>query len=202
MQHSCSLSDVSGRQRLQRVWGSVCAGTARKAPALRAPSSQLFLTSRALPESARWLLTRGRVEEAKRVIQKAASVNKRKLSPALLSQVLPAGWACPAPRLTHTDVSAGPSLHVFLPAGPREDRPLRECPGSVQAPPAPEGDPDSLLCLVSALGSMPLPGARAKGRHCPGMCPGMWDGGCLAGMGCVGTTGSLSGCATVFSFDF
>lgn len=53
-----------------------------------APRSQPFPTCRALPESARWLLTRGRVEEAKQVIQKAASVNKRKLSPELLSQVL------------------------------------------------------------------------------------------------------------------
>eukprot|EP00069_Balaena_mysticetus_P009643 bmy_20316T0 len=40
----------------------------------------------ALPETARWLLTRGRVEEAKQPIQRVASVNKRKLSPELLSQ--------------------------------------------------------------------------------------------------------------------
>lgn len=56
-----------------------------------APRSQPYLSCRALPESARWLLTRERVEEAKQVIQKAASVNKRKLSPELLSQVLPTG---------------------------------------------------------------------------------------------------------------
>ncbi|XP_004614679.2 solute carrier family 22 member 13 [Sorex araneus] len=43
----------------------------------------------ALPESARWLLTRGRVEEAKRVIQKAAAVNRRKISPELLDQLVP-----------------------------------------------------------------------------------------------------------------
>ncbi|KAM5232141.1 solute carrier family 22 member 13 isoform 2-T3 [Hipposideros larvatus] len=54
-----------------------------------APVLLLFFYFWALPESARWLLTRGRVEEAKRVIQKAASVNKRKLSPALLSQLVP-----------------------------------------------------------------------------------------------------------------
>uniref|UniRef100_A0A8C7AMA4 Solute carrier family 22 member 13 n=2 Tax=Neovison vison TaxID=452646 RepID=A0A8C7AMA4_NEOVI len=54
-----------------------------------APVLLLFFYFWALPESARWLLTRGRVEEAKQVIQKAASVNKRKLSPELLSQLIP-----------------------------------------------------------------------------------------------------------------
>ncbi|XP_019518264.1 PREDICTED: solute carrier family 22 member 13 isoform X1 [Hipposideros armiger] len=54
-----------------------------------APVLLLFFYFWALPESARWLLTRGRVEEAKRLIQKAASVNKRKLSPELLSQLVP-----------------------------------------------------------------------------------------------------------------
>ncbi|XP_049484961.1 solute carrier family 22 member 13 [Panthera uncia] len=54
-----------------------------------APVLLLFFYIWALPESARWLLTRGRVEEAKQVIQKAASVNRRKLSPELLSQLVP-----------------------------------------------------------------------------------------------------------------
>ncbi|XP_054451046.1 solute carrier family 22 member 13 [Pteronotus mesoamericanus] len=54
-----------------------------------APVLLLFFYFWALPESARWLLTKGRVEEAKRVIQKAASVNRRKLSPELLSQMVP-----------------------------------------------------------------------------------------------------------------
>ncbi|XP_037703313.1 solute carrier family 22 member 13 isoform X2 [Choloepus didactylus] len=54
-----------------------------------APVLLLFFYFWALPESARWLLTRGRVEEAKQVIQKAASVNRRKVSPELLSQLVP-----------------------------------------------------------------------------------------------------------------
>ncbi|XP_007943898.1 solute carrier family 22 member 13 [Orycteropus afer afer] len=54
-----------------------------------APVLLLFFYVWALPESARWLLTQGKVEEAKQVIQKAASVNKRKLSPELLSQLVP-----------------------------------------------------------------------------------------------------------------
>ncbi|CAK7311896.1 Solute carrier family 22 member 13 [Vulpes lagopus] len=53
-----------------------------------APVLLLFFYFWALPESARWLLTRGRVEEARQVIQKVASVNKRKLSPELLSQLV------------------------------------------------------------------------------------------------------------------
>ncbi|KAB0378631.1 hypothetical protein FD755_010209 [Muntiacus reevesi] len=44
----------------------------------------------ALPESARWLLTWGRGEEAKQLIQKVALVNRRKLSSELLSQILAA----------------------------------------------------------------------------------------------------------------
>ncbi|XP_005882689.1 PREDICTED: solute carrier family 22 member 13 [Myotis brandtii] len=54
-----------------------------------APVLLLFFYFWALPESARWLLARGRVEEAKQAIQKAASVNRRKLSPELLSQLAP-----------------------------------------------------------------------------------------------------------------
>ncbi|XP_059520396.1 solute carrier family 22 member 13 isoform X2 [Myotis daubentonii] len=52
-----------------------------------APVLLLFFYFWALPESARWLLARGRVEEAKQAIQKAASANRRKLSPELLSQL-------------------------------------------------------------------------------------------------------------------
>ncbi|ELK29223.1 Solute carrier family 22 member 13 [Myotis davidii] len=54
-----------------------------------APVLLLFFYFWALPESARWLLARGRVEEAKQAIEKAASVNGRKLSPELLSQLAP-----------------------------------------------------------------------------------------------------------------
>ncbi|XP_003132165.1 solute carrier family 22 member 13 [Sus scrofa] len=53
------------------------------------PVFLLFFYIWALPESARWLLTHGRVEEAKQLIQKAASVNRKKLSPELLSQLVP-----------------------------------------------------------------------------------------------------------------
>ncbi|XP_007517133.1 solute carrier family 22 member 13 isoform X4 [Erinaceus europaeus] len=53
------------------------------------PVFLLFFYIWALPESARWLLTQGKVEEAKQLIQKAAKVNKRKLSPERLSQLVP-----------------------------------------------------------------------------------------------------------------
>ncbi|KAB0390544.1 hypothetical protein E2I00_017563, partial [Balaenoptera physalus] len=114
----------------------------------------LFLYFWALPETARWLPTRGRVEEAKQPIQRVASVNKRKLSPELLSQ----------PGLP------GASVCTCLPDGPREDRPHGECPGSVPTPPALEGDPDSLLCLPSLR-------PKLKGCHVS------VDGGCLGTTG-------------------
>ncbi|RLW11587.1 hypothetical protein DV515_00001303 [Chloebia gouldiae] len=45
--------------------------------------------SMVLPESARWLVTKGRIEEAKKVLQKAAATNKRSLPPELLEQLKP-----------------------------------------------------------------------------------------------------------------
>ncbi|NXP25673.1 S22AD protein, partial [Scytalopus superciliaris] len=42
-----------------------------------------------LPESARWLVTKGRMEEAKKVLQKAAATNKRSLPEGLLEQLKP-----------------------------------------------------------------------------------------------------------------
>ncbi|GAB1294802.1 Solute carrier family 22 member 13 [Apodemus speciosus] len=42
-----------------------------------------------LPESPRWLLSQGRTEEAKQLVQKAAVVNGRPLAPELLNQLVP-----------------------------------------------------------------------------------------------------------------
>ncbi|XP_023557971.1 solute carrier family 22 member 13-like [Octodon degus] len=57
--------------------------------AASAPTFLLFFYFWLLPESSRWLLIWGKTEEAKQLVMKAASVNKRKLSPELLSQLVP-----------------------------------------------------------------------------------------------------------------
>ncbi|XP_054672308.1 solute carrier family 22 member 13-like [Grus americana] len=54
-----------------------------------APVFALFFYFWVLPESARWLVTKGRTEEAKKVLQKAASINKRTIPPGLLEQLKP-----------------------------------------------------------------------------------------------------------------
>ncbi|KFV66337.1 Solute carrier family 22 member 13, partial [Dryobates pubescens] len=51
-----------------------------------APIFASFLYFHMLPESARWLVTKGKIEEAKKVLQKAASCNKRTIPPELLEQ--------------------------------------------------------------------------------------------------------------------
>ncbi|KAM7174497.1 solute carrier family 22 member 13-like isoform 1-T1 [Macrochelys suwanniensis] len=52
-----------------------------------APVFCLFFYIWVLPESARWLVTKEKVDEAKKLLQKAASVNKRTISPKLLDQL-------------------------------------------------------------------------------------------------------------------
>lgn len=48
---------------------------------------------RYVPESARWLLTQGRKEEARQQLQRAARVNKRSLPTDALDKVTPTGRA-------------------------------------------------------------------------------------------------------------
>ncbi|NXK48986.1 S22AD protein, partial [Chauna torquata] len=52
-----------------------------------APMFALFFFIWVLPESARWLVTKGKIEEAKKLLQKAAAVNKRTIPPELLEQL-------------------------------------------------------------------------------------------------------------------
>ncbi|NWU64764.1 S22AD protein, partial [Pterocles burchelli] len=54
-----------------------------------APIFAFFFFIRVLPESARWLVTKGRIEEAKKILQKAASINKSTIPPGLLEQLKP-----------------------------------------------------------------------------------------------------------------
>uniref|UniRef100_A0A8C4YE25 Solute carrier family 22 member 13-like n=1 Tax=Gopherus evgoodei TaxID=1825980 RepID=A0A8C4YE25_9SAUR len=52
-----------------------------------APMFGLFFYIWVLPESARWLAMKGKIEEAKKLLQKAACANKQSIPPELLDQV-------------------------------------------------------------------------------------------------------------------
>ncbi|XP_030301942.1 LOW QUALITY PROTEIN: solute carrier family 22 member 13 [Calypte anna] len=54
-----------------------------------APIFAFFFYTQVLPESPRWLVIKGRIEEAKKVLQKAASTNKHTIPPELLEQLKP-----------------------------------------------------------------------------------------------------------------
>ncbi|KFR17425.1 Solute carrier family 22 member 13, partial [Opisthocomus hoazin] len=64
-----------------------------------APACALFFYIWVLPESARWLVTKGRIEEAKKVLQKVASINKHTIPPALLEQLKPETQSKPGSTL-------------------------------------------------------------------------------------------------------
>ncbi|KAM6276850.1 solute carrier family 22 member 13-like isoform 3-T3 [Spheniscus humboldti] len=67
-----------------------------------APMFSFFFYIWVLPESARWLVTKGRIEEAKKVLQKAASINKCTIPPGLLEQLKP-----------ETQTKSGSTLDLF-----------------------------------------------------------------------------------------
>ncbi|XP_026574270.1 solute carrier family 22 member 13-like [Pseudonaja textilis] len=54
-----------------------------------APVFAFFFYIWVLPESARWLVMKGKIEEAKKVLQKAASVNKQTIPPRMLEELKP-----------------------------------------------------------------------------------------------------------------
>ncbi len=51
-------------------------------------TAPVLVSIRFIPESVRWLLTKGRKEEAKQLIVKVANVNKRTVADSLLDKVL------------------------------------------------------------------------------------------------------------------
>uniref|UniRef100_A0A8C3TME2 Major facilitator superfamily (MFS) profile domain-containing protein n=1 Tax=Catharus ustulatus TaxID=91951 RepID=A0A8C3TME2_CATUS len=76
------------------------------------PIFTFFFFIRVLPESARWLVTKGRIEEAKKLLQKAAATNKRSLPPELLEQVLGVPVLRHCPGFVNSFVYYGLSLNV------------------------------------------------------------------------------------------
>ncbi|NWH60287.1 S22AD protein, partial [Geococcyx californianus] len=75
-----------------------------------APMFALFFYIWMIPESARWLVTKGRIEEAKKVLQKAASVNKRTIPAELLEQVPVMAWRTLKPE---KQTKSGSVLDLF-----------------------------------------------------------------------------------------
>nr|XP_060638613.1 solute carrier family 22 member 13-like [Anolis sagrei ordinatus] len=53
------------------------------------PAFALFFYIWVLPNSARWLVTKGKIKEAKELLQKAASINRRTIPEELLDQLAP-----------------------------------------------------------------------------------------------------------------
>ncbi|NXJ92686.1 S22AD protein, partial [Corythaixoides concolor] len=84
-----------------------------------APMFALFFYIWVLPESPRWLVTKGKIEEAKKVLQKAASINKRTIPPALLEQPwVSFAWFdslafCILKLKPETQTKSGSSLDLF-----------------------------------------------------------------------------------------
>uniref|UniRef100_A0A3B5BBL3 Solute carrier family 22 member 13-like n=1 Tax=Stegastes partitus TaxID=144197 RepID=A0A3B5BBL3_9TELE len=70
-----------------------------------------------IPESARWLLNRGRTEEAKKLIVKAAAINKRPIPDSMLNEVLNhcimLGRSFPAHCLRHMYNKFSLNLSIF-----------------------------------------------------------------------------------------
>lgn len=113
----------------------------------------LWVNNRYLPESARWLLTQGRREEARKQLQRAARVNGRSLPEDALDKVAPGGGVGGAhtntfphvPRLLSSAVPATAFMTLICPLPPppagnnggEEEEPAGRLPDSVPEEPQP-----------------------------------------------------------------